>query len=159
MNTLLVTFEALFLDCILYPAERKRYEQCGLLRDLRLGLLNGEPVELVDPLKEHTKGCMYHHFGAIYLLRLLVLILLRSGDTDPSRTGGGDSGAIKKKRKASDIEKDPAFSISDGPSFCASEKSNESTNTAQREEREEIYKFSQRVIELLDTHDYFPHLR
>jgi hypothetical protein len=160
VNTLLATFESLFLDCILYPQEREAYEQTGLIRELRKGLCNGEPLVTVDPLRDQTKGCMYHHFGAVHLLRLLVLVVLKKGVSSEGGVSVAGGGGSNKKRKAHDIEGGTDTST-ESASFSVPDSSEEvlPSSVAGKEERDEMLKFSQSVLELLETHEFFPNLR
>eukprot|EP01041_Mallomonas_annulata_P003709 gene3709-7373_t len=69
VDSLVAAFDALFLDVLLYPSERKGYEESGLLASLR-------------DRKLSPSGW----FGASHLLRLLVAIV-------PCFSNGSDSGS------------------------------------------------------------------
>lgn len=156
-NTLLVCFEAMFFDCLLYPREKHLLLQAGVLQKLRNGQLEWirssglsvEDLRREDPMWESTKGCMYHHFGAIHLLRLLVIVLVQA--ESPSSKGGSSH---KKKRSLDDVTPSSGgkVAVQQAEQFAVG-------SSKEKADREEMCGFVRRVMAMLESYEFFPYLR
>ena len=147
------------MDYLLYPQEKAKLVQSGTLQRLRQGIMEGSEGSGVtdDPLWDTTKTCMYHHFGAIHLLRFLVFLLVNPTDEELLGSAGEQvAPSAKKKRKTEDTDQ--------GGMDQSSHEGGRNVPSSSSSSKDEpisadVYGFALRILDLLDSPDYFPYLR
>eukprot|EP00602_Paraphysomonas_sp_CaronLab_P003637 CAMPEP_0185031432 /NCGR_PEP_ID=MMETSP1103-20130426/18903_1 /TAXON_ID=36769 /ORGANISM="Paraphysomonas bandaiensis, Strain Caron Lab Isolate" /LENGTH=303 /DNA_ID=CAMNT_0027566957 /DNA_START=213 /DNA_END=1124 /DNA_ORIENTATION=+ len=117
VNTLLVAFEKLFLDRVLYMEEREALITSGVLSRL---------------LSSDKNKHFYDHFGAKHLLRFLLLVIAKGPGDDATAP---DTSASTKKRKHEDIS---------------------SADSPKSENDSDIYVFVEKVLDMLQSQEFFP---